>query len=69
MMDKSNQSVKDQQKKILGNFQSILSNDQSWRTGGFPLPDGGFHEFREPEAVVIVRNDHLYVRANPLTTA
>ncbi|WP_235440493.1 DUF6081 family protein [Paenibacillus sp. DMB20] len=29
----------------------------------FPLPDGSFWEYREPNAVVIVRNGILYVRA------
>jgi hypothetical protein len=52
---------------VLGNFQSILSESETWKMGGFPLPDGSFHEFREPEAVVIVRNDELYVRVNPFT--
>jgi hypothetical protein len=52
---------------VLGNFQSILSESGTWKMGGFPLPDGSFHEFREPEAVVIVRNDQLYVRVNPFT--
>jgi hypothetical protein len=52
---------------VLGNFHSILSESDTWKMGGFPLPDGSFHEFREPEAVVIVRNDELYVRVNPFT--
>jgi Family of unknown function (DUF6081) len=52
---------------VLGNFQTILSESDTWKMGGFPLPDGSFHEFREPEAVVIVRNDDLYVRVNPFT--
>jgi hypothetical protein len=52
---------------LLGNFQTILSESGTWKMGGFPLPDGSFYEFREPEAVVIVRNDELYVRVNPFT--
>lgn len=52
---------------VLGNFHSILSESDTWKMGGFPLPDGSFHEFREPEAVVIVRNEELYVRVNPFT--
>jgi hypothetical protein len=60
--------MKNQEKEIvLGDFQSILSETGTWKIGGFPLPDGSFHEFREPEAVVIVRNDELYVRVNPFT--
>ncbi|UTR07741.1 DUF6081 family protein [Alkalihalobacillus sp. LMS6] len=50
-------------KKILGNFDTILSSEETWKIGGFPLPDGSFWSYREPEAVVIVRNGILYVRA------
>ncbi|MDM5316323.1 DUF6081 family protein [Fictibacillus sp. b24] len=56
-----------QKEIVLGNFLTILTESDTWRIGGFPLPDGSFHEFREPEAVVIVRNDELYVRVNPFT--
>ncbi|WNB90212.1 DUF6081 family protein [Bacillus sp. NEB1478] len=56
-----------QKEIVLGDFQSILSKSGTWKMGGFPLPDGSFHEFREPEAVVIVRNNELYVRVNPFT--
>jgi hypothetical protein len=60
--------MKNTEKEIeVGNFQSILSENGTWKMGGFPLPDGSFYEFREPEAVVIVRNNLLYVRANPFT--
>jgi len=51
------------QKFVLGDFHSILNEGQVWKMGGFQLPDGTFWEYREPEAVVIVRNDTLYVRA------
>ncbi|KAA9008402.1 hypothetical protein F4V43_01225 [Paenibacillus spiritus] len=47
----------------LGDFHTILSDGQVWKTGGFKLPDGTFWAYREPEAVVIVRNGILYVRA------
>lgn len=50
-------------KFVLGDFHSILEEDKTWRIGGFPLPDGSYWEYREPEATVIVRNDMLYVRA------
>ncbi len=50
-------------KWTLGNFHTILNEGQVWKMGGFRLPDGSFWEYREPEAVVIVRNDTLYVRA------
>ncbi|MFZ4454128.1 DUF6081 family protein [Salibacterium aidingense] len=47
----------------LGDFDTILSEGGPWQIGGFPLPDGSFWTYREPEAVVIVRNGMLYVRA------
>lgn len=52
-----------EQVKVFGDFHTILNEGQVWRMGGFPLPDGSFWEYREPEAVVIVRNGILYVRA------
>lgn len=52
-----------EEQKIFGDFHTILNEGQVWKMGGFPLPDGSFWEYREPEAVVIVRNGILYVRA------
>lgn len=49
--------------KVLGDFHTILKDGEVWRTGGFPLQDGTFWPYREPEAVVIVRDGILYVRA------
>ncbi|WP_239004656.1 DUF6081 family protein [Paenibacillus tepidiphilus] len=49
--------------RVLGDFHTILSEGEVWKTGGFKLPDGSFWAYREPEAVVIVRNGYLYVRA------
>lgn len=49
--------------KVFGDFHTILSDGEVWKTGGFKLPDGSFWAYREPEAVVIVRNGILYVRA------
>lgn len=48
---------------VLGDFHTILNEGEVWKIGGFPLPDGGFWQYREPDAVVIVRNGILYVRA------
>lgn len=48
---------------ILGDFHTILNEGEVWKIGGFPLPDGSFWQYREPDAVVIVRNSILYVRA------
>ncbi|MCR2803732.1 DUF6081 family protein [Paenibacillus soyae] len=47
----------------LGDFHTILNEGEVWKMGGFPLPDGSFWQYREPEAVVIVRNGILYTRA------
>ncbi|MFC7678400.1 DUF6081 family protein [Paenibacillus sp. GCM10028914] len=52
-----------EQVRVFGDFHNILSEDDVWKIGGFPLPDGTFWEYREPNAVVIVRNGILYVRA------
>ncbi|WP_433944496.1 DUF6081 family protein [Paenibacillus sp. SN-8-1] len=49
--------------KVIGDFHTILSDGEVWKTGGFKLPDGTFWAYREPEAVIIVRNGILYVRA------
>ncbi|MUT66231.1 DUF6081 family protein [Paenibacillus sp. NEAU-GSW1] len=47
----------------LGDFDTILDEGKVWTIGGFKLPDGSFWQYREPDAVVIVRNGILYVRA------
>ncbi|MHA0856567.1 DUF6081 family protein [Paenibacillus sp. CMAA1364] len=52
-----------EQQMILGDFHTIMSEEKVWKMGGFPLPDGTFWEYREPDAVVIVRNEILYARA------
>lgn len=52
-----------EQQLTFGDFHTILDEGNKWTIGGFKLPDGSFWEYREPEAVVIVRNDILYVRA------
>ncbi|WP_106766738.1 DUF6081 family protein [Paenibacillus faecalis] len=52
-----------EQERIFGDFHTILSEGEVWKIGGFSLPDGTFWEYREPNAVVIVRNGILYVRA------
>ncbi|GAA3399613.1 DUF6081 family protein [Paenibacillus hodogayensis] len=49
--------------KTFGEFHTILAETGPWKIGGFPLPDGTFWSYREPDAVVIVRNGILYVRA------
>lgn len=52
-----------EQQRVIGDFHTILDEGQVWKMGGFPLPDGTFWEYREPDAVVIVRNGILYARA------
>jgi hypothetical protein len=52
-----------EKQQIFGDFHTILSEGEVWKIGGFPLQDGTFWNYREPNAVVIVRNGILYVRA------
>ncbi|WP_274363820.1 DUF6081 family protein [Paenibacillus thermotolerans] len=52
-----------QRQKVFGDFHTILEEGKVWKMGGFPLQDGTFWTYREPNAVVIVRNGILYVRA------
>ncbi len=51
-------------------YHSIISGvDRSWDYGGFPLPDGTFWRYREPNAVVVVEADKLRVGVQPLSRA
>lgn len=50
---------------VVGNFNRILEPDAQWTIGSFPLPDGGTWEYREPNAMVLVRNGWLQVGAVP----
>lgn len=54
---------------VAGNFNRILEEDAQWEIGGFPLPDGSTWQYREPGAVVLVRNGWLQVAAAPYTRA
>lgn len=58
-----NAPTEHEQTTILGDFHTILSEGEVWNIGGFKLQDGSFWQYREPNAVVIVRNGILYVRA------
>jgi hypothetical protein len=51
---------------VLGNFVDILKPDSEWQIGGFPTPDG-FWEYKEPGAIVVVRNGRLGVSIPRLT--
>src|SRR5277367_6727662 len=47
------------------NFASVVTGEGDWIPAGFPLPDGGFWQYREPDAVVIVQDGFLRVAAVP----
>ncbi len=49
------------------NFASAITGEGDWVLAGFPLPDGGFWQYREPNAVVIVQDGFLRVAAVPYT--
>src|ERR1700686_1712708 len=49
------------------NFASVVTGEGDWIPAGFPLPDGGFWQYREPDAVVIVQDGFLRVAAVPYT--
>ncbi len=40
------------------NYHSIITGvDRTWQYGGFPLPDGTFWYYREPNATIVVEGD------------
>lgn len=46
------------------NYHSIITGvERSWQYGGFPLPDGSFWQYREPNATVVVEGERLRVSA------
>jgi len=49
------------------NFSSVVTGEGDWMPAGFPLPDGGFWQYREPDAIVIVQDGFLRVAAVPYT--
>ncbi len=49
------------------NFASAITGEGDWIPAGFPLPDGSFWRYQEPEAVVIVQDGFLRVAAVPYT--
>lgn len=53
--------------RLVGDFHRIFEPDGSWEIGGFVLPDGSRWDYREPNAVVLVRNGWLQVAAVPYT--
>ncbi|WP_322795693.1 DUF6081 family protein [Tepidiforma sp.] len=55
------------EERVIGGFHRLLEGDSPWETGGFTLPDGTRWEYREPNAVILVRNGWLQVAAVPFT--
>ncbi len=46
------------------NYHSIITGvERTWQYGGFPLPDGSFWYYREPDAAVVVEGERLRVTA------
>ncbi|MCC6380993.1 MAG: hypothetical protein IT304_00715 [Dehalococcoidia bacterium] len=63
----SDSSSQPRSERVVGDFNRILEPDSPWRVGGFQLPDGSTWQYREPDAVVLVRNGWLQVAAVPFT--
>jgi hypothetical protein len=51
---------------VLGNFADLFKAESQWAIGGFPTPDG-FWEYKEPGAIVIVRDGRLRVTVEKLS--
>ncbi|MEX2081167.1 MAG: DUF6081 family protein, partial [Dehalococcoidia bacterium] len=52
---------------VVGDFHRILEPDGPWQLAGFELGGGQSWQYREPDAVVLVRNGWLQVAAVPYT--
>ncbi len=48
-------------------FAAVVTGEGDWIPAGFPTPDGGFWQFQEPGAIVIVQDGFLRVAAVPYT--
>ena len=45
-------------------YHSIITGmNRSWEYGGFPLPDGSFWRYREPDAVIVVEGERMRATA------
>ena len=51
------------QHEVYGGYTTLVSDDPAWTIAGFDLPDGTRWEYREPDAVAVVQNGRLRVRA------
>ncbi|MGH7814117.1 MAG: DUF6081 family protein [Candidatus Binataceae bacterium] len=49
------------------NFASAITGEGEWTPAGFPLPDGSFWKYQEPDAIAIVQDGFLRVAAVPYT--
>jgi Family of unknown function (DUF6081) len=59
-------SVQQQQEEsyTYSDYHSIITGvDRAWEYGGFPLPDGSFWRYREPNAAVVVEGERMRVTA------
>ncbi len=52
---------------VAGDFNRILEPGSPWVQASFPLPGGETWEYREPGALILVRNGWLQVAAVPYT--
>ena len=55
-----------QQSEIItyAGYHSVITGvERTWNYGGFPLPDGTFWRYREPNAVVVVEGERMRVSA------
>ncbi|HUY28734.1 MAG TPA: DUF6081 family protein [Candidatus Binataceae bacterium] len=57
----SNQAIE------LSDFASVITGKGQWIPAGFPLQDGGFWQYQEPGAIVIIQDGFLRVAATPYT--
>jgi Family of unknown function (DUF6081) len=61
-----NVAEKQQQEETItyAGYHSIITGvERSWVYGGFPLPDGSFWRYREPNAAVVVEGERMRVSA------
>lgn len=61
------QSAQPPSQRTVGDYHRLFQPDCPWEQAAFPLPDGSRWEYREPSAVVLVRNGDLQVSAVPYT--
>jgi hypothetical protein len=60
-------TTKPRTETVVGSFNRILEPDSPWALGGFELPGGQSWEYKEPDAMVLVKNGWLQVSAVPYT--